>query len=133
MQQATSHLKDTVSRAGDIVPNIRSFHRHMRAENLAVTTQRIYLSAAEQLAEFLAEKGMPQDVASIHREHVEEFITRLLDTGAKPATASNRYRAIQAFFKYLDEEGELQQDLIALRMFVVQQGGDDSTEFAVSW
>lgn len=49
---------------------------------------------------------MPLDVGNIHREHVEEFIHSLLQRNA-PATANNRYRALQSFFKYLDGEGEL--------------------------
>lgn len=49
---------------------------------------------------------MPQDVAHITREHVEAFITSLLERW-KPATANNRFRGLQAFFKWLLEEGEI--------------------------
>jgi integrase len=40
------------------------------------------------------------------REHVEAFIVHLLDTRS-PATAVNRYKALQQFFRWLDDEGEI--------------------------
>ena len=49
---------------------------------------------------------MPTDVSSIRREHVEAFMEHLLETRA-PATASNRHRALNRFFGFLVEEGEL--------------------------
>ena len=51
---------------------------------------------------------MPQEVANIHREHVEAFISSLLDR-CKPATANNRFRGLQTFFKWLTEEGEVKE------------------------
>jgi site-specific recombinase XerD len=72
-------------------------------------TQKAYLEAATLFARFLVEKGMPQDVANITREHVEEFITDQLGRW-KPATANNRYRSLQSFFKWLEEEGEVEKN-----------------------
>ncbi len=40
------------------------------------------------------------------REHVEAFITDLLERW-KPATAHNRYRALNSFFRWLVDEGEI--------------------------
>lgn len=51
---------------------------------------------------------MPSRVADIRREHVESFIEHLLGLW-KPATANNRYRALQAFFKWAVEEGEIHE------------------------
>jgi site-specific recombinase XerD len=65
-----------------------------------------YLSALERFAEFLTAQGMPTDAAKVTREHVEAFVAHLLET-RKPATGANRYRALQAFFKFLSEEGEV--------------------------
>jgi site-specific recombinase XerD len=42
----------------------------------------------------------------VHREHVESFIEHLLQTRSA-STASNRFRALQQYFKFLVEEGEL--------------------------
>lgn len=55
---------------------------------------------------------MPGDPAHVRREHVEAFITFLLER-YKPATASNRYRGLQAFFRWCVEEGELKASPMA--------------------
>ena len=91
---------------GDLLVNIKSFARHLRAENLSPSTEKSYVEAANKLAGFLAEKGMPREVANLTREHVEAFIADQLDRW-KPATAANRYRSLQQFFRWLEEEGEL--------------------------
>ena len=109
MRQAPS---PPIEAAGDIAVNIKSFTRHLRAENLSPRTVETYTESARQLAAFLAGQGMPQDVANITREHIESFITHLLDR-RKPATANNRFRGIQAFFKWLADEGEIRHSLMA--------------------
>ena len=107
-QRSTS----SITSAADISVNAAAFSRHLRAENLSPRTQETYTESVRQLARFLAEQGMPQDVASITREHIEAFITRLLERW-KPATANNRFRGLQAFFKWLIEEGEVRESPMA--------------------
>ncbi len=51
-----------------------SWRRSLRAENKSPKTIESYLSSAEQLATFLAERGMPTEVSAIRREHVEAWI-----------------------------------------------------------
>src|SRR5438105_240242 len=92
----------------DIAVNISRFRRHLRAENLSPMTEVAYVGAAEQFARYVREQGMPRDVASLRREHVEPFITDLLARW-KAATANNRFRGLQSFFKWLVEEGEIKQ------------------------
>lgn len=82
------------------------------AENLSPRTIQTYMESTRQMAEFLAGQGMPQDVANIRREHVESFIAYLLERW-KPATANNRYRGLQSFFKWLEEEGEIRESPMA--------------------
>jgi len=55
---------------------------------------------------------MPQAVTSIRREHVESFIADLLARW-KPNTANNRYRGLQQFFKWCEEEGEVKDSPMA--------------------
>ena len=105
MRQSSS---PPIQAGGDIVVNSQSFARHLRAENLSPRTIQTYTESTRQLADFLAEQGMPQDVATITREHVEAFVTSLLDRW-KPATANNRFRGLQSFFKWLAEEGEIRE------------------------
>ncbi len=83
-----------------------SFKRSMLAGNKAKSTIDVYTSAIERFADFLDASGMPTAADAIHREHVEAFIAHLLER-FKPATASNRYRALQSFFGWMVEEGEI--------------------------
>lgn len=108
MRQASG----AITASGDIAVNIESFARHLRAENLSPRTQDTYIESCRQLAAFLAHQGMPQDVASVSREHIEAFITHLLERW-KPATANNRFRGLQQFFKWLVEEGEIKDSPMA--------------------
>ena len=83
-----------------------SFRRSLLAENKSPRTVQVYGEALRLLGEYLARQGMPLTVANIRREHVESFIADLL-ARFKPATASNRYRALQQFFKWAVTEGEI--------------------------
>jgi len=102
----------TIIEQGDITVNARSFGRAMKAANLSPRTVHTYAEAVDLLGRFLAAKGMPQNVASVTREHVEEFINDLLEH-RKPATAANRFRSLQQFFKWLVEEGEIKESPMA--------------------
>jgi site-specific recombinase XerD len=96
----------TTTSVGDIGTLTQSWTRACRAENLSPNTIEVYGSACQRLTEFLVRHGMPTDVTSITREHIEVFMEHLLATRA-PATASNRYRALKRFFGFLVEEGEI--------------------------
>jgi site-specific recombinase XerD len=104
MTIATTHRP--IKTTGNIHVNITSFERHLKAENLSPRTIQTYAESARQLAIYLAEQGTPQDVANIRREHIETFIACLLERW-KPATANNRFRGLQAFFRWLADEGEI--------------------------
>lgn len=98
--------------AGDLGANVTSFARSMRAANLSPATQRTYLAALGRLADFLAARGMPTDVAAIRREHLEAFMEDQL-ANWRPATAANRYSGIRPFFAWLVEEGEIRESPMA--------------------
>ena len=89
-----------------------SFRRSLLAENKAPSTIVTYLAAIDELGAYLAEKGMPQNAGSIRREHVEAWIATLLSR-YRPATASVRYRAVQQFFRWMVEEGEVSDSPMA--------------------
>lgn len=97
---------DVVANGGEILALAASFQRALVAQNKAPRTVRVYLDSATRLADFLKDAEMPTDIAAIRREHVEKFFIHQL-ISFKPATASTRYRALQQFFKYLLEEGEI--------------------------
>lgn len=89
-----------------------SWRRSLAARRTSPRTITTYTTAVEQLAHFLAGRGMPGRVGAIRREHVEEFVTDLLERRA-PATAHNRFRGCQAFFRWAAEEGETRESPMA--------------------
>lgn len=91
---------------------VASFGRHIRAGNLSPATWKAYVGAATLFAAFVRERGMPVNPRSLRREHVEAFIQEQLDRWT-PATANNRYRSLQAFFKWLAIEGEIEASPMA--------------------
>ena len=90
----------------------RSFVRHLRAENKTLGTITTYVKALRQLIAYTSTHGLPDDVGAMRREHIEEFIGDLL-TRVRPATASNRYRSLQQFFRWLADEGEIGESPMA--------------------
>ena len=96
----------------ELMALLASWKRSLRAQRTSPATIATYGIAVGQLRAFLLERGMPMSPAAITREHVEAFITDLLDRW-KPATAHNRYRGCQAFFRWLVEEGELRDSPMA--------------------
>ncbi len=97
---------------GDLAVNAASWARHLRASNLSPNTTRTYLDSVGRLAAFLDERGMPADLATIRREHVEAFIEHLLERW-RPATAANRFVALKVFFAWAAEEGEIRESPMA--------------------
>lgn len=102
----------TALSVGDLGSLVTSWTVHLRAANAAPRTIQTYGEAVSQLGEFLAARGMPTEVANIHREHLEAFIETLLARW-KPTTAANRYKSLQAFFRWLLEEGEIRESPMA--------------------
>lgn len=92
--------------AGDITHLLPSWQLHLRALNRSPKTIETYLEASRQLAAFLIEQGMPTDVATIRREHVEAFLVHLQGLHSA-STAANRYRSLRQLFRWLEEEGEV--------------------------
>jgi site-specific recombinase XerD len=87
----------------------KSFSRVLLSENRSPRTVETYGEALSQLSAFLESKGAPTTVVEIRAEHVRDFIAQLLEIH-KPATASNRYRALRRFFRWAHTEGEIPSD-----------------------
>ena len=81
----------------DVLDNLASFTRHLRAENKAPSTIVTYSKAVEQFEAFLAEprRRRPRRVADVRREDVEAFLVERSDAGRRPATVSQRFRSLQ--------------------------------------
>jgi site-specific recombinase XerD len=100
--------QQSIEQDSDLLVNINSFQRHLKAENKSPATIRTYIDAATGFDEYLRLNGYTLDLADIKAEHVELFITDQLERHA-PATAANRYRSLQSFIKWAVAEGEIDQ------------------------
>jgi site-specific recombinase XerC len=97
----------TTAPPGSLERLLVSWDLSLRASGKSPKTVQTYLEGARQLVAHLDAHGMPTSAIGVRREHVEAFIVALRDAGRSPATVSNRYRGLQAFFKWLVEEGEV--------------------------
>ena len=96
----------TPANVGQLTVLLASWRLHLEAANLSPRTVRAYTDDGALFARFLADHGMPTAVAGIHREHVEAFIAAELER-TSPSSAATRYRSLQQFFRWLDDEGEI--------------------------
>jgi site-specific recombinase XerD len=83
------------------------FEVMLRATNRSTATIALYRRAVSFLDDFLAERGMPQAVDAIAREHLEAFFASILERGYAPASAKAYYDGIRQFFRWVEEEGEV--------------------------
>jgi site-specific recombinase XerD len=99
---------DTLPSTNPDVNLLQHFTIHLRALNRSDKTSETYLDSTKQFLGFIAERGMPPEPANWKRGHIEAFLAYLLDERKlKSSTVNNRYRGLQAFFKWLDEEGDV--------------------------
>lgn len=87
---------------------VASFLRDLRAENKSPRTEETYGEAIRQLAAYLAglDETIPV-VAAITKAHVAGFMVHLEAQGRSAGTRNNRFRSLQAWFKWLVAEGEI--------------------------
>jgi len=91
---------------------LRDWDRSLRAGNYPQTTRYNYLLAAAQLGRYLAEYSpdpdaddAAEDPAQVTRGHVESFQSWMIQTRSA-ATALNKHKGLQQFFKWLMLEEE---------------------------
>jgi len=92
---------------------LRDWDRCLRAANHPQTTRYNYLLAAVQLGRYLAEyspdpdaEAAAHDPAEVTRAHVETFQAWMIDTRSA-ATAVNKHKCLQQFFRFLVDEQEI--------------------------
>ena len=102
---------------------LTDWDRSLRSGNYPPTTRYNYLLTAAQLARYLASQACELDAGqavatpvAVRREHVEAFQAWMIDTRS-PATALNKHKALQQFFKWLmlDEEEIDQSPMLRVR------------------
>lgn len=92
---------------------LRDWDRALRAANHPQTTRYNYVLAAAQLGRYLAEQSPDPDAdaaahdpTAVTRAHVEVFQAWMIDTRSA-ATAVNKHKCLQQFFRFLVEEQEI--------------------------
>jgi site-specific recombinase XerD len=86
-------------------PLLRSFERHLRAENRSDQTVATYLIALRQAEAFLtATRGTT--LAAAGRADLEAYMGDLL-TRRAPATAATYYKVLKLLYQWLEDEDEL--------------------------
>jgi site-specific recombinase XerD len=86
-------------------PLLRSFERHLRAENRSAQTVATYLIALRQAEAFLtATRGTT--LATAGRADLEAYLGDLL-TRRAPATAATYYKVLKLLYQWLEDEDEL--------------------------
>jgi site-specific recombinase XerD len=101
--------------AGGLQPEISSFRLHLAAEGKAAKTVRTYTEAVQWFvaAHLLREVGRA-DWEEVRKQDVEEWMVWLLGRYSA-AYASNQFRALQQFFKWLAAEDEIPDLMAGLR------------------
>ena len=102
--RSPSSTTSSTALPADFRAELDSFLLACEAENLAPKTRRTYEEAVALLGRFLVARGMPTDLLSVRREHVEAFIADQIARW-RPNTARNRHLALKRFFDWLTEEG----------------------------
>jgi site-specific recombinase XerD len=82
------------------------------AANRSPKTIRTYLDGVRQLVAYCDEHDRPTDPAEMAPRDIESFICHLLATRSS-STAATRYRGLQQFFKWLEEEEEIERSPMA--------------------
>lgn len=98
--------------SGTLLGLAESYRLSLESENKRPRTIQTYLEAIARLDTFLLGAGMPRVVSTLQRNHIEAFITNVLATQS-PATANNRYRALHSFFRWAEEDGEIEMSPMA--------------------
>ncbi|GLI02986.1 tyrosine-type recombinase/integrase [Phytohabitans aurantiacus] len=87
---------------------IRDWDRTLRAGNYSPATRYNYLLAVAQLARYLNTGDDVPEAAAVRRAQVESFQAWMIETRSA-ATALNKHKALQQFFRWLAEDGEIER------------------------
>ena len=101
--------------AGPFLPEIRSFRLHLAAQGKSAKTIRTYSDAAAWFAAaHLLRRACKSTWRQADRRDVQQWMAWLLGRYSD-SYASNQYRALQQFFKWLAAEDELPDPMAGLQ------------------
>lgn len=95
---------DAMDKASPLYKHDAWFVQSLRSRGSAPATISVYLGAVHELDKFLAANGLPRDLTSITRDHIEQF---MLDQHVrlKPASAASRYAGPRSFLTWAVDQG----------------------------
>jgi site-specific recombinase XerD len=89
-----------------------SYLRHLRAAGRAPRTLKIYTQGLDAYDRYREAQGWPGGLADVTRERLEGWIAWELE-GHRAQTAQTYYRALNTFFRWLVDEGEIEKSPMA--------------------
>lgn len=111
-RRRTAWARSVISGSDDTAPSelitlLASWRRHLAGQRMSPSILVSHSAAVRGFDRFPVDHRLPTVVLDVRREHVDAFITALLETSA-PATAHNRHRGLHGFFGWLVDEGEIE-------------------------
>jgi hypothetical protein len=101
--------------AGSLQPGISSFRLHLPAAGKAASTVRTYTEAVAWFAAaYLRRQAGRTGWEQVGRQDLQEWMAWLLGRYS-PAYASNQFRALQQFFKWLAAEDDVPDPMAGLK------------------
>lgn len=105
----SNHHDPPTGSIGRLAP---AYRRALENQAKSPRTVETYLEAVRRLDAFLERSDLPRLAAMVRRDHLEAFVADVRRTQS-PATALARYRALQSFFRWCEEAGEVEHSPIA--------------------
>lgn len=89
-----------------------SYTRKLKAENRSPLTVQVYTDAAAKFQAYCEREGIDSTPARLERHDLEGFLLEQQERFS-PATACNRFRALNTFFRWMMSEDELPSNPMA--------------------
>lgn len=103
---APARTRSAASNVGTVRRLADSFEISLQARNLSPRTVHVYREAVDLLTRYVDDAGMPTVLSSIRRDHLEAFFAAELER-VSATSVHIRYRALQQFFRWAVDDGEI--------------------------
>jgi site-specific recombinase XerD len=116
----TPHDCATFRRMVEYTPSrlVRSFERHLRAENRSERTVENYLESLHQAEVFLRSRGRRLEEAT--KADLEDFLADLL-VRRSASTAATRYKVLRILYRWLEEEEDVPSPMAKMKPPIIPE------------
>jgi site-specific recombinase XerD len=97
---------------------VRSFERHLRAENRSERTVENYLESLHQAEVFLRSRGRRLEDAT--KTDLEDFLADLL-ARRSASTAATRYKVLRILYRWLEEEEDVPSPMAKMKPPIIPE------------